>query len=500
MIGRLLFLSCFVILAGRAEVITLPEFQSTGGMRCATVALEGDSFYLLTAVRAGDAEMSAVLRTEEGRWMFEYYGISGKDGRLTARICTPENGRKLEIRLTGNSEFRDIKLEKINRNAISGGASMKFYVNMDYFDDVYYSEKLGTEEYGEKEIAEFFRQCREKNVSGVFWRVSAHGQMVYHSKGAATVFPGLVSDERLDPGRRKVAQILRKIDPLEIAVREARRNGIAIYIWMTLSDEAIPHETIPDFCMSEFQIRNRHTMLMDRTGKVLPGTMCYNEPEALAYRLAIVRELLDYKADGLYFCTRSHSHQFGRDRGDDYGFNPSIVTEYRRLYGKNILTEDFDVEKWRNIKRDGYDRLLREASALIHASGQKLLLGTAAATLSNGTILSNYGKTPFPWESNLRAGRIDGIVSGQYLVSDYFASREFNRFCRAAGSNQEFFFWSQLYHYGMRRTFHVDEVLKQTKTFAFLQPTGVLYHEAMNLEQDPAGLYTSLSVFFSTEK
>ena len=97
--------------------------------------------------------------------------------------------------------------------------------------------------------------------------------------------------------------------------------------------------------MSEFQRANRHTMLMDRCGRVLPGTMCYNEPEALQYRLAMIRELIGYGADGFYLCTRSHSHQFGSDSGDDYGFNPAVVAEYRRLYGKDIRTEEFDADQ-----------------------------------------------------------------------------------------------------------------------------------------------------------
>lgn len=246
--------------------------------RCA-VEVEPEAFYRLEVERnvtADGGKMSGILRSAEGRWLFQYFGIPELEApqRLVAKICTPAAGRKLEICLessAGRVEFSGVRLEKVERGEIRNGASMEFWLNMDYFDEVYYSEKLGSPSYAEKEIAHFFRLCRKRGVTGVFWRVSVHGQVAYQSRGAATVFPGPVPMEQLDEGRRKVAAVLREIDPLAVAVREARKNGIRIMIWMTLSDEAVPHPSIPDFCMSEFQRANRHTMLMDRCGRVLPG-------------------------------------------------------------------------------------------------------------------------------------------------------------------------------------------------------------------------------------
>lgn len=509
-----LLISCLLAVVSwcGAQEIALPE-SATGvvsvkpgkSFRC-VVEVEPETFYILSArrntpVHSGETGLSGILRSAENRWLFQYFGIpnSSSPGMLTAKICTPANAKKLEIRLeSGNEqvEFSGLRLEKVNRNQITDGHSMELWLNMDYFDEVYYSRKLGTELYAEQEIKHFFQLCRKRGVTGVFWRISIHGQVAYRSRGAATVFPGHAPIEQLNEGQQKVARVLQMIDPLEVAVREARKNGIQIMIWMTLSDEAIPHPTIPDFCMSEFQRNHRDTMLMNRQGEVLPGTMCYNEPEAIKYRLNMIRELIDYKADGFYLCTRSHSHEFARDSGDDYGFNPSIVAEYKRLYHRDIRTEDFDLEKWRKIKSRGYDEFLQKASSMIHESGQKVILGVAAATLSNGVILGNYGNTPFPWKENLRSGRIDGIVSGQYMVSDYFASREYNRFLQVAQPGQKLFFWAQIYHYGKRKTFSAEELLQQAKTFAFLEANGILYHEALNFEENDAGLFLPVSKFF----
>ena len=85
------------------------------------------------------------------------------------------------------------------------------------------------------------------------------------------------------------------------------------------------------------------------------------------------------------------------------------------------------------------------------------------------------------------------------MVSDYVASREYNRFSLAAKPGQKLFFWAQVYHYGMCRSFTARELLRQAGTFAFLNPGGgVLYHEAMNFEEDEAGLFRPVSEFFRT--
>ena len=81
----------------------------------------------------------------------------------------------------------------------------------------------------------------------------------------------------------------------------------------------------------------------------------------------------------------------------------------------------------------------------------------------------------------LEKGWIDSIVSGQYNVSDYFASREYNRFAEFAKEGNKFYSWAQMVKYGVG-TYSPAKLLKQAEFFAFLQGNGAVYHEAMNLE------------------
>lgn len=502
---------------GNTATLILKRFGATG-KNCIGIAsskADKNKFYLMTGkVRAlsenASAKASMLGRNEKGQWIFQWVapGIDSLKQQewisFSIRAFMPGEG-KLEVAVeavNGTVEFANLELHEANwkDGRTADAPPMEYWINMDYGDNIYYSANLKLDGYGEPEIIAFFEKCKAAGVFGVQWRVSAFGQMVYPSKGAATTYPGSAPFEQLTPREQLIAKTLQKIDPLPIAVREAKKHGIKLYIWMTLSDEGFTHNKVDNFMVPDFLIKNPNCMLMDRNGKALKGTICYNEPAALEYRLNIVRELLAYGADGLYLCTRSHSSVFGKDRGDDYGFNPAIVAEYQQRYGINILKEDFDVKKWRDIKSEGYDRLFSEISKLAKASGQKVRLGVSIMTLCNNTFGANWGNTPVDWRKYLRLGWIDSILSGQNKVEPFFASREINRFREVARPDQKIYFWGQMCDYVGNGMFSQDYLLKQAEFFAFLGANGGVYHEAVNMEEDMAKYLFPLGEFYSKLK
>ena len=104
----------------------------------------------------------------------------------------------------------------------------EIWMNVDYYDMIYYAPRLGVENYREKEIEAMFKTMKERGVTGVLWRISLLGQVLYHSKGASTMPPGRYPEEKLPEEMKRALDIIREFDPLEVAVREARKNGIKI--------------------------------------------------------------------------------------------------------------------------------------------------------------------------------------------------------------------------------------------------------------------------------
>jgi len=465
-----------------------------------TTAVASNSFYQLSgrvhAIETSRIKASLLARTQKNGWLFQWEAPqlsspvdAGQTREFNIRAYMPESAATIETILqvvSGSAEFSDLSLMKVDAQSapLPDAPKLEFWINMDFNDNVVYAHNLGLTTYGEREIVAFFEHCKKAGVTGVQWRVSLFGQMLYRSKGAATVFPGSMPLDKLSSQEREVAHVMADIDPLAIAVREARKRGIRLYIWMTLSDEGYVHDDIAHYCMPQFLIDNPAAALMDRSGKSNPGTLCYSEPAAREYRLNIVRELLDYDADGLYLCTRTHSTVFGTDTGDDYGFNPAIVAEYKKRYGIDILTQDFDVDKWRAIKAEGVDALLHDIGQLAHARGQKVRLGVAASTLANDAFFGNWGKTPVDWRKYLKEGWIDSILDGQNKVEPFFASREINLFRQVARADQTFYFWAQMVDYAGDRLFTPKELIEQAEFFRILGANGGVYHEALNMEEN----------------
>ncbi len=479
-----------------------------------SLKIESPAFQVVKArVKAGSGggsgKISAIARGEKNEWHFQWFmpemtELTSEWREVELRFFTPAVSKSLEIKLevaSGTLEVRDFTLTS-SAAADSRPAHappLEYWINMDYNDNVVYSPNLKLDGYGEAEIAAFFEKCKKAGVTGVQWRISVFGQVAYQSKGAATVFPGPAPLEKLDPARRRMAETLRTIDPLAIAVREARKQNIKILIWVTLSDEGYPDPAIANYCVPQFLLDHPEARLQNREGKYLDGTLCYSVPAAREYRLGMIRELLAYRADGLYLCTRSHSNAFGTDSGDDYGFNAPVVEEYRKRYGVDILTQPFDVAKWREIKSDGYDLLFEEISKLAKAAGQEIRLGVSSSTLANGAFQSNWGKTPVRWQKFLKNRWVDSILDGQYHVEPFFASREFNRFREAAWPDQKFYLWAQMVNYSEKRVYSQAKLFTQAAFFAFLGVNGGVYHEALNLEENADVYFDPIGEFYRKE-
>jgi len=142
----------------------------------------------------------------------------------------------------------------------------------------------------------------------------------------------------------------------------------------------------------------------------LGGVLCYSYPEARAFRLAMIREVVEnYDIDGVAFSIRSHSSFAERD---NYGFNEPIVAEYKRRYGVNILTEDYDPEKLAEIRGEGVTQLLRDVSAYLKPRGLPLQMMIPTDPEGPDTARRRlYGNwLDFDWPAWTREGIVDGLI------------------------------------------------------------------------------------------
>lgn len=452
----------------------------------------------------GDAFIKVIFRTNEGKWVTarasRHFELKDEWKKCKFKGIVPKKAAYVQMQLCvrkGDVLFDDAVLKCIEpKNVKRSAEKAEYWINLDYNDNVSLCGNLGLKNYTEKEIGVFFGQCKTFGVDGVLWRVSATGQFMYHTK-VGTVYPGRAELGSLSDMQKRRALNMKNFDPLEVAIREARKNGVKIMIWMTISDE---YSTKKDSLLqgtNELVLKNPEYALVDKSGKPFKGTLCYNVPEVRKYRLDIIKELLTYKADGIYMCTRTHAFYHGKDKGMDYGYNVEIVDEYKKRYGKNILVEEFDKQKWLDIRAEGLTQLVADAEKLVHGENQQLWLGIK--TTANEKRGWPYGDALFPWKKWVKNGWVDTVVVGQYFIPYSRIVVDSQTFREVAGPDQKILFWQQLWHYQKQYILPLEELMKQVSLISFAGGNGAVYHEGFNLEERVEDYWKPLSETISKQ-
>jgi len=257
-------------------------------------------------------------------------------------------------------------------------------LGVDYGDHIYLGYWQG-ELYGEKRIRNLIRLIANTGITTIYWRVSAVGKVTYRSK-ICTVLDGTnMSMVSATPA----GIIMKQCDPLAVAIDEARNQGLKIYIYVTLFDESFPGGLESDFSKLHPEYCWKH-----RTEEhYIPGLLSYSYPAVRKYKIAQMRELIEYSADGLYLdVARSHSGiwpvlalpiQMGRDPHLYYGFNEPEVEEYKQRYGIDPCKDkilgtrkpDFDEEKWNKLRGEYLTLFISQVRELTQKANQNLAVG-----------------------------------------------------------------------------------------------------------------------------
>ena len=332
------------------------------------------------------------------------------------------------------------------------GSDKILALGVDYNDQVVLGYEHGYL-YNDPKIRELIQTAKKAGFNWIYWRVSAIGQVTYRSK-VMTVMNG----EGLPyPGSSPIGVILKQCDPLAVAIDEAHRQGLKLLVYITLYD----------FCYPGFEDRffSRHReywsrlagVLADHVPTPLPGSTeaeefsktvvtggysrsfvegerqgtapyvrgvpSYAYPEVRNYLLAQVKELIAYKADGIYFdAARTHAGiypvlSFGwypqwTNPYLKYGYNEPEIAYYKKLYGKlptvrgatslDSLDENEDESKWNSVRGHFLTVLIEEASRLLRAAGMQVGVGFYSKTYNlfqpNTYTRQQVGRIEMQWQ------------------------------------------------------------------------------------------------------
>ena len=140
--------------------------------------------------------------------------------------------------------------------------------------------------------------------------------------------------------------------------------------------------------------------------------------EVRAHKLANLRELAAYDFDGFAYSIRTHT--LGRVP-QHYGYNEVTRDAFRKQYGKDIWTEDFDREAWLGLRAEAVNAYLAEAGKTL---GSRPLYMDCPRQEPGAPYIRPYGGMPFQPEAWIRDGavaciRMLGISSGRKVEPEF---------------------------------------------------------------------------------
>ena len=209
----------------------------------------------------------------------------------------------------------------------------------------------------------------------------------------------------------------------EVVPHLAHSFGMNAYLYVSLFDEGwpLPPKRIREKSyhnamhfqhiswQSTFSRDNPEYALTDRSDRQRQwGVLCLAYPEVRSHFCSRFTNLLqNTEFDGLFVCLRSQSRP--ADFADQFGFNEPVRQDYLDRYGRDIRTEDFDLQAWRNLLGEYLTEFLSELrEALSH---ERLRLAVGAP---RGDILGPpLGNTTLKWGEWVKRGLIDDLVINQ---------------------------------------------------------------------------------------
>jgi hypothetical protein len=203
----------------------------------------------------------------------------------------------------------------------------------------------------------------------------------------------------------------------------AHSLGMKAYLYVSLFDEGWPlppkkirqksYHNAMHFqhisWQSKFSRQKPEYALTDRSDRQRQwGVLCLAYPEVRSHFCSRFVDLLENtEFDGLFVCLRSQSRP--ADFADQFGFNEPVRQDYLARYGRDICTEDFDLQAWRDLLGEYLTTFLSELCHRLKQLGVRLAVG-----VPRGEVLGPpMGNSTLYWREWLKHGIIDELVINQ---------------------------------------------------------------------------------------
>jgi uncharacterized lipoprotein YddW (UPF0748 family) len=281
-------------------------------------------------------------------------------------------------------------------------------------------------EWGEQGVRQILDRCKECGWDRVYWRCFDGGKALYPSK---LMDPAHGYDEEnyhRDHGSTWVLDKLKDLDwgsydAFKEAVTYGHEIGIEVHAWLSINEDDHGYGLVSRFTKEHPEFR-----WVGRDGRVYRSQLSFAFPQVRAYKIALVREILSYGPDGIFFDwirtgdVRDNPHT-DKDGVASYGYETPNLERFKALHGVDPETVPNGDERWVRVRAEPQTIFMREAHALIEEHDPKM----SVSALVHHRWAYRGSPTDTPYADSLRGllvdlptwaeeGLVDEVVAAGY--------------------------------------------------------------------------------------
>lgn len=279
--------------------------------------------------------------------------------------------------------------------------------------------------HGRQSVRHILDRCKGAGIQRLYWRCFDGGRALYASQLMDEEWVGYDADNYhawRSPGQ-DLDSYLRQyqgFDSLEEAVEYGHEIGLEVHAWLSINEDDHAWGLISRFSREHPQFR-----WVKRSGLPYNSQLSFAFPEVREYKLGLLREILSYDIDGVFFdWIRTgdvrNEPQATPDGTADYGYEEPLTEGFQAAHGRDPRKIRNDDPEWVAYRATPQTLFVRAARDLIKAKSDSLSIsmmghhpwGYRGATPHINGNLNGMLLDVAAWA---REGLIDEVVASGYF-------------------------------------------------------------------------------------
>jgi uncharacterized lipoprotein YddW (UPF0748 family) len=233
--------------------------------------------------------------------------------------------------------------------------------------------------WGPEGVRQILDRAKECGWTRVYWRCFDSGKSMYASKLLEPFDAGEPVNYWTDHGWTHLTDKMKQYDYGEFdtfaeAVSYGHKIGLEVHAWLTINEDDHGYGW-----RSRFAREHPEFVWVTRDGRRYHSQMSYAFPQVRAYKLALVKEILAYKPDGIFFdWIRTgdvrDNPQTDPDGIANYGYEVPNIERFRTRYGVDPHDVPNNDERWIAVRAEPQTEFMRAAHAVIKQADPKMVI------------------------------------------------------------------------------------------------------------------------------